>query len=44
MLRNEFKKIMYDSGYFVKVDGGWVLNNKDREMKIGLINDKGGLY
>ena len=44
MFRNEFKKFMYDKGYTIKVEGGWVLNDKEREVKLGLINEEGELY
>ena len=44
MFRNEFKKFMRDKGYKVVVDGGWVLNDKQREIKLGLIDENGELY
>lgn len=44
MFRNEFKRFMETKGYRVEVDGGWVLNNKHREVKLGLINKDGELY
>ena len=44
MFRNEFKRFMEEKGYQVVVDGGWVLNNKFREVKLGLINENGDLY
>lgn len=44
MFRNEFKKYMHDRGYKVVVDGGWVLNSKEREMRLGLIDENGELY
>lgn len=43
MFRNEFKKYMSDKGYVVNPVGGWVLNNKEREFKLGLIDEKGEL-
>ena len=44
MFRNVFKKFMDENGYKVVVDGGWVLNDKEREMKLGLIDREGNLY
>ena len=44
MFRNEFKKYMHDRGYMVVVNGGWVINDKFREMKLGLIDENGELY
>lgn len=44
MFRNEFKKYMHDRGYKVVVDGGWIINDKKREMKLGLIDENGELY
>ena len=44
MFRNEFKKYMHDKGYKITVDGGWVINDKEREMKLGLIDENGELY
>ena len=44
MFRNEFKKYMHDRGYKVEVEGGWVLNDKKREMTLGLIDEEGNLY
>lgn len=44
MFRNEFKKFMEDKEYKVEVEGGWVLNNKFREVKLGLINEDRELY
>lgn len=44
MFRNEFKKYMHDKGYKIIVDGGWVINDKKREMDLGLIDESGELY
>lgn len=44
MFRTEFKKYMYDKGYIVEVEGGWVLNDKKREMALGLIDEEGNLF
>lgn len=44
MFRTEFKKYMYDKGCVVEVEGGWVLNDKRREMALGLIDDEGNLF
>ena len=44
MFRNEFKKYMHDKGFRVVVDGGWVLNDKNREIKLGLIDENGELF
>ena len=44
MFRNEFKKFMDEKGYFVNPIGGWVLNDKDREFELGLIDEDGLLY
>lgn len=43
MFRSEFKKYMYGKGCLVQVDGGWILNDKKREMKLGLIDEYGNL-
>ena len=41
MFRNEFIRYIKSKGYDdVSVEGGWVLNDKEREMRIGLINEK----
>lgn len=44
MFRNEFKKFMHDKKHRVVVDGGWVLNDKQREIKLGLIDENGDLF
>lgn len=44
MFRSEFINYMKSKGYDdVSVDGGWVLNGKEREMKLGLIDASGEL-
>ena len=43
MFRHEFRSFMNKRGYEVIVDGGWVLNDKKRELSLGLI-DKDGNY
>lgn len=44
MFRTEFKKYMKNKGYQVDVDGGWVLNDKSREIHLGLIDNDGNLF
>ena len=43
MFRNEFIQYMNDRGYEVVVEGGWVLNDKERETRLGLIDENGEL-
>ena len=44
MFRNEFIRYMKSKGYDdVSVEGGWVLNDKEREMKLGIIDSGGNL-
>jgi len=43
MFRNEFRSFMKKRGYEVIVEDGWVLNDKKRELSLGLI-DKDGNY
>ena len=44
MFRSEFIKYMKSTGYNgVSVDGGWVLNDKEREIKQGIIDENGNL-
>lgn len=43
MFRNEYLKYMDNKGYEVVVEGGWVLNDKKREIKLGLIDKEGRL-
>jgi hypothetical protein len=44
MFRNEFRKFMYDKGFKVFPIGGWVLNDKLREIELGLIDVEGELF
>lgn len=42
MFRNEFVRYMKTKGYDgVSVEGGWILNDKEREMKLGIIDENG---
>lgn len=43
MFRKEFIRYMKQKGFDVVVDGGWVLNDKEREVKLGLIDKDGHL-
>ena len=44
MFRGEFIRYMKSLGYDdVSVDGGWVLNDKKREVELGLIDEDGQL-
>ena len=43
MFRKEFLKYMSSKGYDVEIDGGWVLNDKKREIELGLIDINGNL-
>ena len=43
MFRKEFLKYMSSKGYDVESDGGWVLNDKKREIELGLIDINGNL-
>ena len=41
MFRNEFKNYIKDRNLEVSIPGGYILNSKKREMKLGLINEDG---
>lgn len=41
MFRNEFENYMIDKHLDVSIKGGYILNNKRREIKLGLINEDG---
>ena len=42
MFRNEFVRYMKTKGYDdVSVEGGWILNDKEREMELGIIDVDG---
>ena len=43
MVRGEFIKYMSCKGYDVEVDGGWVLNDKKREIELGIIDINGNI-
>ncbi len=43
MFRGEFIRYMKNKGYEVSVDGGWILNDKKREMNLGIIDENGNL-
>ena len=43
MFRSEFILFMRQAGYQVSVKGGWVLNDKQREIELGLIDKNGNL-
>ena len=43
MFRGEFIRYMKNKGYDTSVDGGWILNEKEREMKLGLIDENGDM-
>ena len=43
MFRSEFINFMKERGYTVSIKGGWILNDKNREMKLGLIDIEGNL-
>lgn len=44
MFRNEFIRYIKTKGYDgVSVEGGWVLNDKEREIDLGIINEEGFL-
>ena len=44
MFRNEFRNFMNEKGYKVHPIGGWILNNKEREIRLGLIDEDGELF
>ena len=43
MFRSEFREFMDKKNYRVVVEGGWVLNSKQREVALGLIDKNGDL-
>ena len=44
MFRGEFIRYITSKGYDgVSVEGGWVLNDKEREIKLGIIDENGNL-